>query len=78
MGYTHLNFSVWPYTQEDLASAGHIHELPKRDFLTLNIDLTQQGVGGDSPAIARLHEEFKLKKNRLYKYCFKISPVLKN
>ncbi len=72
----HLSFSVWPYTQRDLWEAKHIHELPQRDFLTLNIDHRQQGVGGDSPAVAKLHEEFKLKKNRTYLYSFLISPIV--
>ncbi|MDF1539905.1 MAG: hypothetical protein P1Q69_13490, partial [Candidatus Thorarchaeota archaeon] len=75
-GGTLLSFSVWPYSQEDLASARHIHELPRREYLTLNIDYRQKGVGGDSPAIARLHEEFKLKKNVRYWYRFRISPVV--
>ncbi len=72
----HLAFSVWPYTQDDLWEAKHIHELPRRGFLTLNIDHQQQGVGGDSPAIAKLHEEFKLKKNQAYSYSFLISPII--
>ncbi|MFW9991533.1 MAG: glycoside hydrolase family 2 TIM barrel-domain containing protein [Candidatus Odinarchaeota archaeon] len=76
-GNTHLNFSVWPYTMEDLEKAKHIHELPRREHVTLNIDYKQKGVGGDIPAIARLHEEFKLKKNSLYQYSFKISPVFR-
>jgi beta-galactosidase len=75
-GGTLLSFSVWPYTQDDLAKAKHIHELPRREHLTLNIDYRQKGVGGDIPAIARLHEEFKLKKNQRYWYKFKISPVI--
>ncbi|UCE14914.1 MAG: DUF4981 domain-containing protein, partial [Candidatus Heimdallarchaeota archaeon] len=71
-----LNFSVWPYTMEDLETARHIHELPRRPFITMNIDYKQRGVGGDIPAVAQLHEEFKLKKNQIYHYSFKISPVL--
>lgn len=76
MSGTLLNFSAWPYTMEDLEVAKHIHELPLRPFITLNIDYKQQGVGGDIPAVARLHEEFKLKKNQIYHYSFKISPVI--
>ncbi len=59
---TFLNFSAQSYTQEDLEIAKHIHELPQRNLITLNIDLNQRGVGGDIPAVAMLHEEYKLKK----------------
>ena len=40
-----LNVSAWPYTQEDLEQAEHIHELPRREQITLNIDYTQRSVG---------------------------------
>ena len=75
-GGTLLSFSVWPYTQDDLANAAHIHELPRREYLTVNIDYRQKGVGGDIPAIARLHDEFKLKKDVRYWYKFRISPIV--
>ncbi|MFW9923405.1 MAG: glycoside hydrolase family 2 TIM barrel-domain containing protein [Candidatus Thorarchaeota archaeon] len=73
-----INFSTWPYSMDDLENAKHIHELPKRDFITLNIDYDQRGVGGDWPAIALTHDEFRLKKNNLYKYAFKIQPITKD
>jgi beta-galactosidase len=40
-----LNVSAWPYTQKDLEKATHIHELPRRDLTTLNIDYAQRPVG---------------------------------
>ena len=43
-----LSMSVWPYSQDDLASANHDFELPVRDFLTVNLDHLQMGVGGDN------------------------------
>ena len=57
---------------EDLENAKHIHELPKRDFVTVNIDYKQKGVGGDWPAIARTHKEFQLKGKRKYCYSYRI------
>ncbi|WP_455141388.1 glycoside hydrolase family 2 TIM barrel-domain containing protein [Candidatus Hodarchaeum mangrovi] len=74
VGGTLLNFSAWPYSMEDLEKAKYVHELPQRQFITLNIDLKQKGVGGDLPALAVLHEEYKLKKNQKYEYSFMISP----
>jgi beta-galactosidase len=70
IGGTYLSISAWPYTMEDLESATHNYELPCRDFTTINIDYKQQGVGGDIPAMAMLHDEFKLKGNQTYKYSF--------
>ncbi len=69
-GGTLLNASAWPYTITDLEEARHIHELPRRENITLNIDFRQRGVGGDLPAWLVLHDEFKLKKNIPYSYAF--------
>jgi len=73
-GGTLLNVSAWPYSMEDLEDARHPHELPDRDFITVNIDYRQRGVGGDVPAIANVHEEFKLKKGLPCSYAFRLSP----
>lgn len=70
-----LNFSAWPYSQDDLEKANHIHELPRRDFVTLNVDHMQCGVGGDLPGMANLHQPYIIHKNNLYKYEFVISRV---
>jgi beta-galactosidase len=72
-----LNTSCWPYTLEDLEKADHIHELPRRNKITWNIDYKQRGVGGDVPALLRLHDEYKLKKKETYCYAFRISPYTK-
>ncbi len=77
IGETLLNTSAWPYTMEDLDKATHIHELPRRDTITLNVDYKQRGVGGDMPGMAMTHEEYKLKENALHKYAFRITPLLK-
>ncbi|MHA1447271.1 MAG: hypothetical protein ACTSSN_11305, partial [Candidatus Heimdallarchaeaceae archaeon] len=70
-----LNFSAWPYTLEDLEKAEHIHELPRREEITFNIDYKQRGVGGDLPAFPTVHDKYKLKKNVPYSYSFKITPI---
>ncbi|GAH76805.1 unnamed protein product, partial [marine sediment metagenome] len=54
LGGTNLSISAWPYTIKDLEEAKHNHELPQRDYITLNVDHRQQGVGGDLPALALL------------------------
>lgn len=70
-----LNFSVCPFSQRDLEEETHIHKLQFRDFVTLNVDLKQRGVGGDLPGMAALHEEYKIKKGKSYKLAFAISPI---
>ncbi|MHA1255341.1 MAG: beta-galactosidase small subunit family protein, partial [Promethearchaeota archaeon] len=78
IGGTRLSISAYPYTMEDLENATHNHELPRRENITLNIDYKQQGVGGDIPALAVLHSEFKLKKNIPYYYGFRLRPYSKD
>ncbi|MFX0154603.1 MAG: glycoside hydrolase family 2 TIM barrel-domain containing protein [Candidatus Hodarchaeota archaeon] len=70
VGGTYLNVSAWPYTMEDLETTTHDYELPRRDFNTFNIDYKQQGVGGDFPAVAALHNKYRLKGNTDYSYTF--------
>ncbi|MHA1819945.1 MAG: glycoside hydrolase family 2 TIM barrel-domain containing protein [Promethearchaeota archaeon] len=76
-GRKYLSISAWPYTQEDLEKARHINELPYRDFITLNIDYGQQGVGGiDSWSFyAWPLKKYRLRKNTPlnYSYFFKIT-----
>jgi beta-galactosidase len=73
---TFLNFSAWPYTQEELEEAEHIHELPRNENITFNIDYKQRGVGGDFPGLPTVHDEYKLKKDITYSYAFKITPII--
>jgi beta-galactosidase/beta-glucuronidase len=40
-----LNFSAHRYTTDDLDRARHFYELTQRDFVTLNLDLAQNGIG---------------------------------
>jgi len=69
-----LNFSLWPYTQDDLIKAGHIHELPERDSFTLNIDLAQRGVGDLFSLMYGRDPETRLRKGKRYQFRFLISP----
>lgn len=69
-----LSMSVWPWSQDDLDTAEHIHELPERDFVTLNIDNKQQGVGGDIPTLLNLKEAYKIKRNQKLQFSFRLSP----
>ena len=68
-----LSVSAWPYTMEDLEKATHVNELPRRNTITLNLDLRQMGVGGDDGWGARPHPEYTLDA-KPYAYRFRLRP----
>ena len=76
VGMPLLYASAWPYTMEDLEKAKHIHELPRRDTITVNLDYRQMGVGGDDgwTERARPHPEYRLPL-KTYSYSFRLQPV---
>jgi beta-galactosidase/evolved beta-galactosidase subunit alpha len=55
-----LNFSAHRFTTEDLDKARHTYELPRRENITLNLDLVQQGLGTASCGPGVL-QQYKLK-----------------
>ena len=61
-----FQLGVHPYTLEMLDEAKHLHELGRTDYLTVNIDGAQRGVGGDLPAMACLKKPYKLPKLHTY------------
>jgi beta-galactosidase len=67
--------SAWPYTQADLESATHPHQLPRRDINTVFIDDQLHGVGGDNSWGARTHVQYTLPGNQPYAYGFTLKPV---
>ncbi len=71
-----INFAVWPFTIADLERATHDYQLPRRDRLTLNVDLQLKGVGGDNSWGARTHPQYTLPGNQPYEYSFTISPII--
>jgi len=73
VGMPLLSVSAWPYSMEDLEKAAHIHELPRRDFITVNLDYKQMGVGGDDSWGARPHPEYTLSA-KPYAYKFRLKP----
>ncbi len=58
VGLPRLSVNALPYTTDDLQNAKHPFELPSRDFVTLNLDDAQQGLGGDDSWGAWPHREF--------------------
>jgi beta-galactosidase len=77
VGGTLLSVSAWPYTLDELDEATHIHELPRRDFITVNIDYKQRGVG-NSFLWAQPLEQYLLKAKQTYSYAFQLRPYSKD
>ena len=55
-----LGVAAWPYSATDLASATHDFELPHRDYVTVNVDGLQMGVGGDNSWGLPVHKEYRI------------------
>ncbi len=74
-GMQPLECRAWPYTERDLEQARHPHELPVRDWITLNIDARVHGVGGSNSWGKRTLPEYTLDGNQAWSYGFVIMPV---
>jgi beta-galactosidase len=70
-----LSMSAWPYTEENIESAKHTNKLKVADYITLNIDLVQMGVGGNDSwsEVAAPLEQYQIKAQP-YHYSFYIVP----
>lgn len=74
IGMSALEFSAWNYTLDDLEMATHVHELVARDFVTVNLDYKQMGVGGDDSWGARPHEPYRIGAWPIA-YRFRLAPL---
>jgi beta-galactosidase len=70
-----LSMSAWPYTEENIANARHTNKLKPADYITLNIDLVQMGIGGNDSwsDVAAPLEQYQIKAQP-YHYSFYIVP----
>lgn len=71
-----LSFSVQEYSIDNLQEANFLNELIERDVYTVNVDLSQQGVGGDNTWShrAQAHDEF-LNTPGTYKFSFYVTVI---
>lgn len=74
VGQPFLSANALHYGTDDLNAAKHPFELPRRDYVTLNLDMRQQGLGGDDSWGAWPHEEFLI-PCREYAYQFRLQPM---
>lgn len=69
-----LSVNATHHTTDDLQGPKHAYEIPQRDFTVLNLDLKQQGLGGDDSWGAWPHEEFQIPCQE-YRYSFRLRPI---
>ena len=67
-----LCIRVWNYGEEDL-NVKHPHELPRGEFVNLNIDLNIHGVGGADAWGKRTLPEYTIDGNLPHHYSFILS-----
>ena len=77
VGMPLLSAKALHYGAADLNAAAHPFELPRRDTVTLNLDLRQQGVGGDDSWGAWPHAEFLIPCQPAT-YSFRLRPFAAN
>jgi beta-galactosidase len=75
VGQPFVSLNASHYLTDDLQSAEHPYELPPRDFVVLNVDWKQQGVGGDDSWGAWPHEQFLIPCQE-QSYQFRLRPFL--
>ena len=73
VGLPRLSANALHYTTDDLQSAKHPWEMTHRDFVTLNLDLRQMGLGGDDSWGAWPHKEFLIPAEPA-SYRFRLRP----
>ena len=73
VGMPRLSANALHYTTDDLQSAKHAWEMTRREFVTLNLDLRQMGVGGDDSWGAWPHKEFLIPAEPA-SYRFRLRP----
>ena len=74
-----FNFRAWNYDGEDLdKEPRHANELPRRDHVTLNIDLLIHGVGGNDAWGARTLDAYTIDGNQPHHFEFYVTELGKN
>lgn len=73
-GTSLLNASAHHYSLKALTKASHPFDLKDENYITLNIDLQQMGLGGDDSWNPRTHQEYLLSDNE-YRYTYRIKPI---
>lgn len=70
-----MEVGAYPFSQADLENFSHPHEIPTRDYVTVQISDAQMGVGGENSWGAWPLDKYLLPADRKYQYAFLIQPV---
>lgn len=70
-----FDFSSSLYTAEELAAVQHVYQLQENEHIVLNINESQQGVGGDTSWGAWPQEEYLNRGNHSYEYAYRLHPI---
>ena len=66
-------FRAWPYSEADIESTAHDYQLPRRDYVNLNIDADIHGVGGNDAWGARTLDKYTLDAGKTRRLEFSLS-----
>jgi beta-galactosidase len=64
------------YRKDAKTANTHIVDVKPREFVNLNVDLGQMGVGGDNSWGALIHPQYRL-LDKKYEYSFRFRPIVK-
>ncbi|MPQ44605.1 glycoside hydrolase family 2 TIM barrel-domain containing protein [Clostridium tarantellae] len=70
-----MEFTALHYTEKELESKAHPHELERIDDIALNINYKQMGLGGDNSWGHKAHPEYLLQADKEYVYNVKFRPI---
>jgi len=74
IGLDLLHVDASRYSIQDLAAAGHPHELTRRDDVTLHLDGWHMGLGGDTGWHPNVHEAYLIQPGK-YHFGLRLRPV---
>jgi beta-galactosidase len=64
------------YRKDAKSANTHTVDIKPREFINLNVDLGQMGVGGDDSWGAQIHPQYRLLEKK-YEYSFRLRPIVK-
>ena len=74
-GMQGLSVRAWPFTEDDIESNKLAYQLPRRDFINVNVDWKLHGVGGDNSWGKRTMDKYTLPGEKPYHYGFLLKPL---
>ncbi|MEQ8241350.1 MAG: glycoside hydrolase family 2 TIM barrel-domain containing protein [Cyclobacteriaceae bacterium] len=73
-GFSALKYSIDDFDEGEAKINRHTTDLEEKDFINLNIDLMQMGVGGDTSWGAQALPKYQIKPGQ-YKFSYVIAPM---